>query len=100
LPEKRQIMLMSATFPVLVKEFKDKYMQGCSVINLMEELTLKGVTQYYVYIEEKQKVKLLKNLFSKVKKKKKIYSTKIIYQIKSFKNKKKKYFFYNLILNS
>jgi ATP-dependent RNA helicase DDX6/DHH1 len=66
LPEKRQIMLMSATFPVLVKEFKDKYMQGCSVINLMEELTLKGVTQYYVYIEEKQKVKLLKNLFSKL----------------------------------
>jgi ATP-dependent RNA helicase DDX6/DHH1 len=59
-------MLMSATFPVLVKEFKDKYMQGCSVINLMEELTLKGVTQYYVYIEEKQKVKLLKNLFSKL----------------------------------
>lgn len=44
LPEKRQILLLSATYPVMVKEFKEKYMQGCSLINLMEELTLKGVT--------------------------------------------------------
>ena len=25
-------------------------------INLMEELTLKGVTQYYAFVEERQKV--------------------------------------------
>jgi len=46
-------MLFSATFPVSVKEFKDKYLRGCEEVNLMEELTLKGVTQYYVYLEEK-----------------------------------------------
>jgi len=32
----------------------------------MEELTLKGVTQYYVYLEEKFKVHCLNLLFSKV----------------------------------
>ena len=35
-------------------------------INLMDELTLKGVSQYYAYIEERQKVNCLKALFSKV----------------------------------
>jgi ATP-dependent RNA helicase DDX6/DHH1 len=41
-------------------------------INLMEELTLKGITQYYAYVQEKQKVHCLNTLFSKVKKKSKI----------------------------
>jgi ATP-dependent RNA helicase DDX6/DHH1 len=36
-------------------------------INLMEELTLKGVTQYYAYVEERQKVHCLNTLFSKVR---------------------------------
>lgn len=35
-------------------------------INLMEELTLLGVTQYYAYVEERQKVHCLNTLFSKV----------------------------------
>jgi ATP-dependent RNA helicase DDX6/DHH1 len=35
-------------------------------INLMEELTLKGVTQYYAFVEERQKVHCLNTLFSKV----------------------------------
>lgn len=35
-------------------------------INLMDELTLKGVTQYYAYVEESQKVHCLNTLFSKV----------------------------------
>ncbi len=33
----------------------------------MDELTLKGVTQYYAYLEERQKVHCLNTLFSKVK---------------------------------
>ena len=37
------------------------------IINLMDELTLKGVTQYYAYVEERQKVHCLNTLFSKVK---------------------------------
>ena len=32
----------------------------------MEELTLKGVTQYYAFVQEKQKVHCLNTLFSKV----------------------------------
>eukprot|EP00192_Tetraselmis_astigmatica_P013740 CAMPEP_0117672286 /NCGR_PEP_ID=MMETSP0804-20121206/13815_1 /TAXON_ID=1074897 /ORGANISM="Tetraselmis astigmatica, Strain CCMP880" /LENGTH=324 /DNA_ID=CAMNT_0005480861 /DNA_START=94 /DNA_END=1068 /DNA_ORIENTATION=+ len=40
----RQILLYSATFPVTVKEFKDRFLKKPYVINLMEELTLKGIT--------------------------------------------------------
>lgn len=65
-PQKRQIMLLSATFPVIVRDFKERFMKDCSVINLMEELTLKGVSQFYMYIEEKLKIKALKMLFSKL----------------------------------
>jgi ATP-dependent RNA helicase DDX6/DHH1 len=36
------------------------------VINLMDELTLKGITQYYAFVEERQKVHCLNTLFSKV----------------------------------
>jgi ATP-dependent RNA helicase DDX6/DHH1 len=32
----------------------------------MDELTLRGVTQYYAYVEERQKVHCLNTLFSKV----------------------------------
>jgi ATP-dependent RNA helicase DDX6/DHH1 len=32
----------------------------------MDELTLRGVTQYYAFVEEKQKVHCLNTLFSKV----------------------------------
>jgi ATP-dependent RNA helicase DDX6/DHH1 len=46
-------MLFSATFPMSVKGFKEKHLSDCKEVNLMEELTLKGVTQYYVYLEEK-----------------------------------------------
>ena len=35
-------------------------------INLMEELTLRGITQYYAFVEEKQKVHCLNTLFSKL----------------------------------
>ena len=41
-------------------------MQNPYKINLMDELTLKGVTQYYAYLEERQKVHCLNTLFSKV----------------------------------
>jgi ATP-dependent RNA helicase DDX6/DHH1 len=66
LPSDRQILLFSATFPVTVKDFKEKYLKNSFEINLMDELTLKGVTQYYAFVEEKQKVHCLNTLFSKV----------------------------------
>ncbi|EKM58019.1 uncharacterized protein PHACADRAFT_182411 [Phanerochaete carnosa HHB-10118-sp] len=67
MPKDRQVMLFSATFPMIVKDFKDKHMDSPYEINLMDELTLLGVTQYYAYVEERQKVHCLNTLFSKVK---------------------------------
>lgn len=67
LPVNRQILLFSATFPLLVKEFMDKHMKRTYEINLMDELTLKGVTQFYAYVQERQKVHCLNTLFSKLK---------------------------------
>uniref|UniRef100_A0A0D9ZNH3 RNA helicase n=1 Tax=Oryza glumipatula TaxID=40148 RepID=A0A0D9ZNH3_9ORYZ len=66
LPSNRQILMFSATFPVTVKEFKDKYLPKPYVINLMDELTLKGITQFYAFVEERQKVHCLNTLFSKL----------------------------------
>ncbi|KAJ1403562.1 RNA helicase, DEAD-box type, Q motif, partial [Sesbania bispinosa] len=65
LPANRQILMFSATFPVTVKDFKDRYLHKPYVINLMDELTLKGITQYYAFVEERQKVHCLNTLFSK-----------------------------------
>jgi len=66
LAPKRQIMMFSATFPSAVKGFKEKHLPGAYEINLMEELTLKGVTQYYAFVEERQKVHCLNTLFAKL----------------------------------
>jgi len=66
LPKERQILMFSATFPVTVKDFKERYLRTPYEINLMEELTLIGVTQYYAFVEEKQKVHCLNTLFSKL----------------------------------
>ena len=66
LPASRQLLLFSATFPVTVKDFKQKYLPRPYVINLMDELTLKGISQYYAFVEERQKVHCLNTLFSKV----------------------------------
>eukprot|EP00112_Aurelia_sp_Birch-Aquarium-sp1_P015335 Seg339.8 transcript_id=Seg339.8/GoldUCD/mRNA.D3Y31 product="putative ATP-dependent RNA helicase DDX6" protein_id=Seg339.8/GoldUCD/D3Y31 len=66
LPKDRQILLYSATFPLSVKSFKDKYLSKPYEINLMDELTLKGITQYYAFVEERQKVHCLNTLFSKL----------------------------------
>jgi len=66
LPPNRQILLYSATFPLSVETFKANHMKNTHTINLMEELTLKGVTQFYAYVKEKQKVHCLNTLFTKL----------------------------------
>lgn len=66
LPEERQILLFSATFPITVEQFMVKHLKNPHEINLMEELTLKGVTQYYAFVQERQKVHCLNTLFSKL----------------------------------
>lgn len=62
----RQICLFSATFPVAVKGFKEKFLPNAYIINLMDELTLRGITQFYAFVEEKQKVHCLNTLFAKL----------------------------------
>mmetsp|Transcript_54113 Transcript_54113/g.113127 ORF Transcript_54113/g.113127 Transcript_54113/m.113127 type:complete len:428 (-) Transcript_54113:337-1620(-) len=66
LPRTCQKMLFSATFPVTVGTFKNRCMTDPYEINLMEELTLKGITQYYAFVEERAKVHCLNTLFSKL----------------------------------
>jgi len=66
LPKDRQILMYSATFPLTVENFMRKHLNEPYEINLMEELTLKGVTQYYAFVQERQKVHCLNTLFSKL----------------------------------
>jgi ATP-dependent RNA helicase DDX6/DHH1 len=66
LPNDRQILLYSATFPCTVEAFMKKHLNNPYEINLMDELTLKGVTQYYAFVQERQKVHCLNTLFSKL----------------------------------
>mmetsp|Transcript_28597 Transcript_28597/g.77438 ORF Transcript_28597/g.77438 Transcript_28597/m.77438 type:complete len:425 (-) Transcript_28597:377-1651(-) len=61
-----QICLFSATFPVTVKDFCRRFVPNAYSINLMDELTLRGITQFYAYVEERQKVHCLNTLFSKL----------------------------------
>ncbi|KAI5951632.1 DHH1 [Candida jiufengensis] len=65
-PKNRQALLFSATFPVTVKYFMQNHLNKPYEINLMDELTLKGITQYYAFVEEKQKLHCLNTLFSKL----------------------------------
>ena len=47
---------------------QDRFIENPYEINLMEELTLRGITQFYAFVEERQKVHCLNTLFSKVRK--------------------------------
>merc|ERR1719470_134071 len=60
LPPSRQILLYSATFPLTVETFMRKHLRDPYEINL------KGITQYYAFVQERQKVHCLNTLFSKL----------------------------------
>jgi len=62
----RQVLLFSATFPMTVREFAQRNMEEPFEINLMQSLTLQGITQYYAFVEENQKVHCLYTLFKKL----------------------------------
>ena len=64
-----QILLFSATYPKeTTMKFQKKYIPDPHYVNMMvqNEVTLKGVTQYYAYIEEREKLHCLNTLFSKL----------------------------------
>lgn len=65
-PSNRQTLLFSATFPYAVKSFMAKHLTKPYEINLMDELTLRGISQFYAFVEEKQKLHCLNTLFSKL----------------------------------
>lgn len=65
-PKQRQSLLFSATFPLTVKAFMEEHLTKPYEINLMDELTLRGISQYYAFVEEKQKLHCLNTLFSKL----------------------------------
>lgn len=53
---KRQLLVYSATYPVAVESFISKHLKNPFEINLMERLTLRGITEYYAYVQERYKV--------------------------------------------
>ncbi len=83
-PKDRQVMLFSCNLSNRGQELQgnvshlrrpvfdttdaaqDKHMTAPYEINLMDELTLRGITQYYAFVEEKQKVHCLNTLFNKL----------------------------------
>lgn len=58
--------MFSATYPIAIRGFQQRFVPDPEFINLMDELTLKGVTQYYAYLEEREKLHCLNTLFSKL----------------------------------
>ncbi len=60
------ILCLSIIITALNLPLQKKHLRSPYEINLMDELTLKGVTQYYAFVQERQKVHCLNTLFSKV----------------------------------
>ena len=58
--------LLVLNINIFVFNFQRKHMHDPYEINLMDELTLKGITQYYAFVQERQKVHCLNTLFSKL----------------------------------
>jgi ATP-dependent RNA helicase DDX6/DHH1 len=69
MPAKKQVMMFSATFPKeTTMKFSEKHLTDPVKINLMTKnnLTLTGLTQFYAYLEEKEKLHCLNTLFTKL----------------------------------
>ncbi|KAI5190431.1 ATP-dependent RNA helicase DDX6/DHH1 [Nematocida minor] len=65
-PKRKQIEMYSATFPAMIQNYIDTYMPNAVKINLMKELTLSGVKQYYAYVKPINKLHCLKTILSKL----------------------------------
>ncbi|EPR78466.1 ATP-dependent RNA helicase [Spraguea lophii 42_110] len=64
--EKIILELYSATFPSVVKDFVSTYMHNICYINLMKELSLIGIYQFYALVDIKEKLHCLKTLLNKI----------------------------------
>jgi len=66
-PDNRQLMLFSATFATSISDFKQKWLPEAAVINQMKDsLTLRGISQFYAFVDESQKVHCLYALMKKL----------------------------------
>ena len=66
MPVDRQICLFSATYPVEIRTFQNRNVPSPQYIKITDELTLKGLTQYYAFLEEREKLHCLNTLFTKL----------------------------------
>lgn len=58
------MLMYSATFPLRIKSFKEKFMPRAEVINLMDELMLIGMTHYYMLVDEREKLRAIFKIYS------------------------------------
>lgn len=58
------LLMYSATFPLRIKSFKEKFMPKAEVINLMDELMLIGLTHYYMLVDEREKMRAIYKIYS------------------------------------
>ncbi len=64
LPPKCALSMYSATFPLRIRSFKEKYMPRAEVVNLMDELMLLGLTLYYMLVDEREKMRAIFKVYS------------------------------------
>jgi ATP-dependent RNA helicase DDX6/DHH1 len=62
----KQTILFSATFPIGIKKIKNSIMKNPFEINLMKELTLIGISQYYAFLDEPKKIHCINALFKNI----------------------------------
>eukprot|EP01007_Sphenomonas_quadrangularis_P001430 NODE_237_length_1762_cov_472.978400_g178_i0.p1 GENE.NODE_237_length_1762_cov_472.978400_g178_i0~~NODE_237_length_1762_cov_472.978400_g178_i0.p1 ORF type:complete len:405 (+),score=102.67 NODE_237_length_1762_cov_472.978400_g178_i0:62-1276(+) len=67
LPKDVQVALFSATMPADVLELTTKFMRNpCRILVKKEQLTLEGIKQFYVAVEEQFKLETLMDLYESV----------------------------------
>ena len=64
LPPRASLLMYSATFPLRIRSFKEKYMPRAEVVNLMDELMLLGLTHYYMLVDEREKMRAIFKVYS------------------------------------
>lgn len=66
-PKDSQKILLSATYHEEISSHVSRLVENPHFVNVMDNLTLKGIKTYYCYIEEKKKLQALVKLYSRMK---------------------------------
>lgn len=62
IPMNRQTMLFSATIPNEVKELSDSILNSPAIVSVEDDLVIENISQYIYYIDQEQKLYLLKDI--------------------------------------